>query len=133
MATAELGQAKYISLVTFRRDGREVATPIWVVGMEGRLFGYTRSDVGKVRRIRANGKIRMAPCSMTGKVLGDWVDGSATIVSDPALEKRFYVAMRKKYGLSFLLVSSISAISGKINQRTVLEFTPGQASPPARS
>jgi PPOX class probable F420-dependent enzyme len=61
---------KYISLGTFRKNGEKVATPVWF-GEEGdRLYVMTRSDTGKVKRIRNNPQVTVAPCTIRGKETG---------------------------------------------------------------
>ena len=61
---------KYISLKTFRKNGAAVATPVWFGEDADRLYIMTRSDMGKMKRIRNNPQVRVAPCTMTGKVTG---------------------------------------------------------------
>jgi uncharacterized protein len=61
---------RYISLKTFRKNGDGIATPVWF-GEEGdRLYVMTRSDMGKVKRIRNNPGVGVAPCTIRGKVTG---------------------------------------------------------------
>ena len=61
---------KYISLTTFRRDGTKVATPVWFGEDAGKIYVMTRGDLGKTKRIRNNPKVRVAPCTIRGKVSG---------------------------------------------------------------
>jgi uncharacterized protein len=61
---------KYISLGTFRKNGEKVATPVWF-GEEGdKLYVMTISKTGKVKRIRNNPHVTVAPCTIRGKVTG---------------------------------------------------------------
>src|ERR1700674_3835709 len=61
---------KYISLKTYRKSGDAVATPVWF-GEDGeKLYVMTRSDMGKTKRIRNNPQVRVAPCTVRGKVTG---------------------------------------------------------------
>lgn len=61
---------KYISLTTFRRSGVGVATPVWFGERDGKLYVMTRGDMGKSKRIRNNPQVRVAPCTIRGKVTG---------------------------------------------------------------
>ena len=61
---------KYISLTTFRKTGLGVATPVWFGEDQGKLYVMTRSDMGKSKRIRNNPQVKVAPCSIRGKVTG---------------------------------------------------------------
>jgi PPOX class probable F420-dependent enzyme len=76
--------AKYISLVTFRKNGEKVATPVWF-GEEGdKLYVMTLSKSGKTKRIRNNPQVTVAPCTMRGKVTGPEVAASASILPPEA-------------------------------------------------
>jgi PPOX class probable F420-dependent enzyme len=66
-----LGAAKYISLTTFRADGRPVATPVWVVRDGETLRVLTDPTSGKVRRLRANPRASVAVCDMRGRTTTD--------------------------------------------------------------
>jgi PPOX class probable F420-dependent enzyme len=65
---------KYISLITFRKTGVPVPTPVWF-GEEGdKLYVMTRSDSGKYKRIRNQPRVRIAPCTIQASILPerDW-------------------------------------------------------------
>jgi len=89
MSFVPFADQKYLSLETFKKDGWGVRTPIWFAAdpavsldsASAKLYIYTIGDTGKVKRIRNNGKARIAPCDMRGKILGEWVDARATIVT----------------------------------------------------
>lgn len=81
-------EQRYLSLETFKRNGEGVRTPVWfaesladssVIGGIP-LYVYTIGNSGKVKRIRNNPQVRIAPCDMRGNVHGDWVEATATIV-----------------------------------------------------
>jgi PPOX class probable F420-dependent enzyme len=57
-------------LTSYRRDGRAVGTPvnIAVEGEHAYVRTYQRS--GKVKRIRRNPEVEIAPCTIAGKVTG---------------------------------------------------------------
>ena len=52
---------KYLSLTTYRRDGSPVATPVWFVEDEGRLFAITAADSYKAKRLRRSPAAMVAP------------------------------------------------------------------------
>jgi len=77
---SEIHGQKYISLTTFRKSGVAVATPVWF-GEEGdRLYVMTRSDMGKAKRVRNNPRVRVAPCTIRGKLTGPEFEASARIL-----------------------------------------------------
>lgn len=71
---------KYISLTTFRKTGVGVPTPVWFGEENGKLYVMTRSDLGKAKRIRNNPQVRIAPCTIRGKVTGTEFPGRARIL-----------------------------------------------------
>lgn len=79
--SAIVGQ-KYISLTTFRKNGVAVATPVWFGEDGDRLYVMTRRDMGKAKRIRNNPRVRVAPCTIRGKVTGPEFEASARILSE---------------------------------------------------
>lgn len=74
---ASTGGEKYFALRTFRRDGSPVSTPIWLAPSVSRLYGYTPSPSWKVRRLRQNPRVEIAPSDFTGKPHGQWRSGNA--------------------------------------------------------
>jgi hypothetical protein len=78
---APFRDGKYISIETFKKNGAGIKTPVWYVLHEGRFYVYTEADAWKVKRIRNNGRVRIAPCDMRGNVKGDWIEARAQIVS----------------------------------------------------
>lgn len=92
---------KYISLTTFRKTGVPVATPVWFGEQEGKLYVMTRSDMGKTKRVRNNPQVRVAPCTIRGKVTGPEFAATARIL--PAEENAgARVPITRKYFLARL-------------------------------
>jgi hypothetical protein len=109
-AVAQFANAKYLNLETFRRSGIGVCTPVWfaqapaqseeVSGPEV-FYIYSEADAGKVKRIRNNPKVRVAPCDMRGNLRGAWVDARARIcAADEAA--RGQELLRHKYWLKIV-------------------------------
>jgi uncharacterized protein len=67
---AAIHDQKYISLTTFRKTGAGVPTPIWFGEENNKLYVMTISTTGKVKRVRNNPQVRVAACTMRGKVTG---------------------------------------------------------------
>ena len=51
-ALAALDRKPYISLVTFRRSGDAVQTPVWFAAYDGKLYVFSEADAWKVKRLR---------------------------------------------------------------------------------
>jgi PPOX class probable F420-dependent enzyme len=118
----ELEQARYISLVTFRKDGREVATPVWCVAFGGKLYCYTSGNMGKVKRIRATRRVRVAPSDARGTPLGAYREGTGRIVTEPDLDRRVYVALAAKYGWQYRLLDIVAWLGRRRSRRIALEL-----------
>jgi len=92
---------KYVSLTTFRKTGVGVATPVWFGEGEedGKLYVMTRADMGKAKRIRNNPKVRVAPCTIRGKVTGPEFSASARFL--PAEQhQRARQTINRKYWMA---------------------------------
>jgi uncharacterized protein len=86
----------YISLITFKRSGAEVPTPIWFAADKGVFYAYTNASAGKVKRIRNNAQVKVAPCNMKGKVTGPAVDAKASVLSETEAD-RVHGLLNRKY------------------------------------
>jgi uncharacterized protein len=96
MATiGSLAGQRYISLTTFRRDGTEVSTPVWVVSDDGsRLLVWTGGSTWKAKRIRRDPRVLVAPASFRGRERGPRIEGRARIVEGVDI----HALLRRKYG-----------------------------------
>jgi PPOX class probable F420-dependent enzyme len=79
--THPLSQRRYVSLTTFRRDGTPVATPVWLVAWEDGIAVWTNAGTGKVKRLRRNRSVTVAPCTFRGRLLGDPIAGQARLLT----------------------------------------------------
>jgi PPOX class probable F420-dependent enzyme len=116
------GVEKYVSLATYRRNGVEVKTPVWIADVAGRYYVFSAGDAGKVKRIRATPRVRLAPCDVRGEVRGPWIEAHARIVLDPTLIVVARRALRHKYGLLMGLTDAIATITGRIRRRAYIEI-----------
>jgi len=94
MGFASFAGHKYLNLETFKRSGDGVKTPVWfaadpandLASDAARLYAYSMGNSGKVKRIRNNAHVRIAPCGMSGELLGEWVEARAEIVTGAEAE-----------------------------------------------
>ncbi len=90
---------KYLSLETYRRTGVPVRTPVWFARDDGNpatLYIYSEINAGKVKRIRNNANVKIAPCTMRGKVKGEWFAATARLVKGEEME-RGHALLNRKY------------------------------------
>lgn len=122
-ARAALAAARYASLATFRRDGREVRTPVWFAGTAQAYYVFSAGEAGKVKRLRANGRARLAPCTAQGAVTGEWLDGSGRVLTDPADIGKAYQALRARYGWQMWLLDLLARVTGRYQRRALLAIS----------
>jgi PPOX class probable F420-dependent enzyme len=122
----DAARPRYVSLATFRRDGREVRTPVWIAGDGRRLYVYTNAKSGKVKRVRANGRARLAACDARGRLAQPeaWLDARARLLSEPAAIEAGFAALLAKYGWQLRLALAASRVSGRYADRAILELEP---------
>ncbi|AWK11394.1 PPOX class F420-dependent oxidoreductase [Streptomyces spongiicola] len=111
MDLQELDRAKYISLTTFRKDGTGVATPVWFAAEGGELYVWTRSDSWKVKRLRRDDRVTVAPCDVRGRVGegAETAEGTARLLEEADLG-RVRKLLSRKYGWRFRLVDVPAAV-----------------------
>ncbi len=94
---------KYLNLESFRKSGAVVRTPVWFAadgpgaedGSAGTLYVYTIGNTGKVKRIRNNPRVRIAPCDMRGRLRGEWMEARAEILRGEEAERGMRLLNRK--------------------------------------
>ncbi len=108
---AAFERQKYLSLETFRKSGEGVRTPVWFAaeeagGVDGgatALYIYTIGNTGKVKRIRNNPRVRIAPCDIRGNVAGKWMEARAEILQGDAAAHGMQLLNRKYFPWKQLL------------------------------
>jgi PPOX class probable F420-dependent enzyme len=93
---AAIQNQRYISLTTFRKNGAGVATPVWFGEEDGKLYVMTLSKMGKTKRVRNNPQVRVAPCTMRGKVTGPEFPATVRILP-PEEQKHARQTINRKY------------------------------------
>lgn len=110
---SEIKPQKYISIETYRKDGTPVQTPVWFVVKNEQLYIVTRDKTGKIKRIRNNQKVKIATCTIKGKITGQWIQGSAKILTDSETQEA--VDWRdKKYGFIAKIAKFLSKSKGNL-------------------
>jgi PPOX class probable F420-dependent enzyme len=123
-----LDKRDFLNLETFRKSGAGVRTPVWfaadpttdIRSKDAKLYIYTVENTGKVKRVRNNPRVRVAPCNRTGKLEGEWIDASARVV-EGAEAARGLKLLSQKYFLKRLFDLFAVFRSAK---REVLVITP---------
>ena len=105
----------YLSLETFRKNGQAVPTPVWFAESNGILYITTVNGSGKVKRIRNNGQVRIAPCNMRGDVLGERFEAQARLVDDSQEAETAKKALDHKYGLQKRIME-LASVGKKVDR-----------------
>ncbi len=114
---------KYCLLVTYKRNGEPVPTPVWFGLRDEKLYVRSEAGAAKVRRIRNDPRVRVAPCTVRGKPLGGPADGRARVLGDASEEKKAEAALRDNYGLGRRVYEGAGAARGA--ETLYLEIAPG--------
>ena len=93
-----LAGRKYCTVVTYRRNGVPVATPVWFGMAEGRLYFRSLEDSVKLKRIARDGRVLVAPCTARGRPVGAPVAGRARLLEAGEEAARAERAIQANYG-----------------------------------
>jgi uncharacterized protein len=91
---------QFINLTTYCKSGEPVVTTVWFAHESDRIVGTTLRHAGKLKRIRANPAVSVAPSTATGQPLGEALKGVARVLP-PEDEAVVKTALRNKYGAQF--------------------------------
>jgi PPOX class probable F420-dependent enzyme len=104
-----LADERFILLTTFRQDGRGVPTPVGAARDGCELLVWTSANSGKVKRIRRDSTVEIAPCDSRGTSTGDSVRGTARILDQPGIEHA-RALIQRKYGLLARMVMFLNRL-----------------------
>jgi len=117
-----LGASRFIALVTFRRTGVPVSTPVLCVADGERILVRTAADTGKVKRIRHTPDVQVVACDSRGRLLGTPVAGRARILGPDAVGPALDL-LHAKYRLVGRFATAIRRLRGQ--RDVILEIVPG--------
>lgn len=103
-AIERIAKSGNVRLTTFRKDGSPVATPVGGVVSDNTLYILSYADTGKLKRLRNNSRVTVAPCDSAGTVPA----GAATVegvgrILDAAETLHAYRLMARKTPLARLV------------------------------
>lgn len=117
------GNAQYIALETFKKNGQAVNTPVWVIHDGTRLLAVTSGKSWKAKRIRNNPRVRVAESDSQGNPQSEFVEGVARILDDEAAVNAQWQRIYKKYGLLARAFKFFGRIRGDADDQVVIEIT----------
>ena len=92
-----LETGKYINILTYKKNGHGVSTPVWFIRKDNKIYIRTSNQSGKVKRIKNNNNVSYALCNISGKIKGEWHSGVAKI--EPDINKIIFSKITEKYGI----------------------------------
>lgn len=101
---------EFLSLETFRKNGIGVKTPVWFAREGDTLFIWTVGDSGKIKRIRNNPRVNIAPCKRFGKVTGEWMAAQASVDDSAAAVRHVETLLRRRLGFGFAMFRLIDRL-----------------------
>ena len=114
-----LTDERYILLTTFRRDGRPVSTPVWLVDLGGNELGFwTSSTSGKAKRLAHTARVTVQPSNMRGVVKEGTkpIEATARLVSGAELEQ-IRQKVVAKYGFQTKITKVLAKIGGFVQRK----------------
>jgi PPOX class probable F420-dependent enzyme len=115
---------KYAVVVTFRRNGDAVPSPVWFgVDEMGNAYLKTRDDVGKVKRLRNDRRALIAPSNSRGKPTRPAIRGTGRV-----LPKQEWAHAEETLAAAYGTGRKISerVIGGPEDKGAYIEITPGR-------
>ena len=117
----DLGREQCIALTTFCKTGQAVTTPVWFAISLGTIYVETHGDAGKLKRLRRNGRVALAPCTYSGKVTGVVSEGDARILTEPEECTAASTALAKKYGFMLPLFHFVRNVQRLLQRKARVE------------
>jgi len=118
-----LAGGRYVRLSTFRKSGAAVPTPVWFARLGENLYVVTGRNTGKVKRIRNNPGVAVAPSDFRGRPKGRDLRAVAGVTDEqrggPADR-----ALRGKYGWQYRVFEVVEGLRGAADDLVYLELRP---------
>ena len=118
LAVVSLENENYVLFTTFRRDGRAVATPVWLVPMPDGGFGFsTGNESGKAKRLRHTPRVTLQGCNRSGgDPHGPVYDAQARLVTGTELAQ-VRAAIAEKYGVMATALGVAESVAKRIGTK----------------
>jgi PPOX class probable F420-dependent enzyme len=113
-----------VLLTTYRRDGTPVGTPVNIAVEGDRAFVRTWDTAGKLKRIRNNAEVALAPSTFRGRPTGPAIRAHAKILSGPEAAHAGQMLAHKHPLLHGILVPLIHRLRGYTTRH--IEITPAE-------
>lgn len=121
-----LQRHRHCLLVTYKRDGSPVPAPVWFARDGERLFVWTETNAYKAKRLRRDPRALIAPCTATGKPLGDPIAARGRILDAEAERTHAAAVIRSQWTL---WQRAFALLARPVTEVKYLEFVPAAHGP----
>jgi uncharacterized protein len=127
---APVFRGRYLSVTSYKRDGRGVATPVWFVQQDGRLLVQTAAASGKVKRVRRDPRVQVAVCTASGRLRGEQARAVAEVLPDSATAAAEQL-IADKYRFDLIILRPLRFVLARLHpgrpraKSVILAITPG--------
>lgn len=98
----------YVLLVTYKRDGTPIPSPVWFARDGDTLFVWTEINAFKAKRLRNDPRALLAPCTSRGVPTGDPVAATGRVLTDGAERRHAAAVIRSQWGIGRKLFERMS-------------------------
>ena len=120
---ADLETARFVRLVTFRRTGEPVGTPVLFVRDGDRLLVRTAHDAGKLKRIAHTDAVEVTPSDSRGRPLGATRSGTARVLGEAAVGPTLAL-LHARYRVAGPLFSAVRRFRGQRDVVIAIDLDP---------
>ena len=111
-ALVALAEQKTVLLTTFKRDGTGVPTPVHIAVEGDRAFVRTWDTTWKLKRIRNNPEVEVAPCTVGGRPTGPAIRARARVLGGEEAAHAAELLARKYPLLHGVLIPLVHRLRG---------------------
>jgi PPOX class probable F420-dependent enzyme len=125
---AEFDGVRQCLLVTYRKSGEPMPSPINFGLADGKLYVRTDGSTGKVKRLRRNPSSVLVPCGLRGKPVGAAVAATARILPEAEIARADDV-IAANWSLPMRLLERGLDVSARMFEQDLVyvEFSPAPA------
>ena len=112
---------KYLLFTTFKRDSTPVASPVWLVALDGDVVGFwTSSGSGKAKRLAHTARVPVQACDARGRTKAGsaLIEAKARVVEGAELEV-IRAKVKDKYGFVTHVTKLLGTIGGLLKGKRI--------------
>ncbi|WP_082573758.1 MULTISPECIES: PPOX class F420-dependent oxidoreductase [unclassified Nocardioides] len=98
----------HVLLVTYKRDGTPIPSPVWFARDGETLYVWTEINAFKAKRIRNDPRALLAPCDARGVPEGDPIAARGRVLTDEGDRQRAARVIRSQWGLGRRIFELVS-------------------------